>query len=314
VSSGAPVSANAIRGIGLKVASVAIFVGMSSFIKAAGPLPAGQVVFFRSFFAMLPIIVYLAWRRDFAVAVRTSRPLGHLARGLVGVTSMCLGFYGLARLPLPESITINYAQPLLVVAFSALFLGESVRLYRWTAVTVGLIGVLIVSWPKLTLVVNPELMNRAESLGVLATLVGAGFSACAMLLVRSLVHSERSETIVMWFSMTATGFSLLTIPFGWEWLAAPQVACLVAAGICGGVAQLLMTEAYRHAEASVVAPFEYTSLILGLAVGFVLFGDVPTIHMLVGGAIVVGAGIFIILRERQLGLARGAARKLSPPQ
>jgi drug/metabolite transporter (DMT)-like permease len=148
----------------------------------------------------------------------------------------------------------------------------------------------------------------------MAALVSAAVSAVALLLVRSLVTTEKTSTIVLWFSTTASVLALLTIPFGWSALTGEQIAFLVASGLCGGIAQMLMTESYRHAEASTVAPFEYTSMILGIAVGYLIFGDVPTVHMLVGGAIVVAAGIFIILREHQLGLKRGAARRLVPPQ
>lgn len=305
---------NALKGIGLKVLSVAIFVAMSSLIKAAGELPTGQVVFFRSFFAIIPIAAFLALHIDLRHAFRTNRPFGHLARGLVGVTAMSLGFYGLARLPLPESITISYAQPLIVVAFSALFLRETVRAYRWSAVVVGMIGVLIVLAPKLALLSDPGALGRMEALGALATLIAAAGSAAAMILVRDLVRSEHSGTIVIWFSMTATVMALLTFPFGWAPLTATQALMLVGAGICGGVAQLLMTEAYRYAEASVVAPFEYTSLLLGIAVGYALFGDVPTWSMLAGASIIIGAGFFVIWRERRLGLQRGKARRLAPLQ
>ncbi len=119
--------------------------------KSAGQLPAGQLVFFRSFSQSCRSLVYLAYRRELRTAVYTKRPMGHVLRGVIGVSSMGLSFFAVTRLPLPEAITINYAQPLFVVMFSALFLGETVRIHRWSAVTVGLIGVLIVSWPKLSL-------------------------------------------------------------------------------------------------------------------------------------------------------------------
>ena len=93
----------------------------------------------------------MAWNGNLATAYKTNRPVSHFARGLVGTTAMGLGFFALTRLPLPEAITLNYAQPLFVVLFSALFLGENVRFYRWSAVIIGLIGVIIVSWPKLSL-------------------------------------------------------------------------------------------------------------------------------------------------------------------
>lgn len=306
-------SSSPLTGIAFKVASVAIFVAMSALIKAAGQLPAGQIVFFRSFFAMLPILAFLAWRGDLLTAFHTTRPISHVARGVVGVAAMGLSFFALTRLPLPEAITLNYAQPLLVVVMGAIFLGEIVRAYRWTAVVVGLIGVCIVSWPSLTLFRPGAAIENQQMLGVAAALAGAAVSAGAMILVRSLVHTEKTGTIVLWFSLTASIIALLTVPLGWDRLSAMQSTLLISAGICGGIAQLLMTEAYRHADVSTVAPFEYTSMILGIAVGYFAFGDIPTIYTLVGGAIVVAAGLFIIWREHQLGLKRGAARKVTPP-
>ncbi|WP_457151966.1 DMT family transporter [Mesorhizobium sp. P5_C1] len=309
-----PVGHSTLTGITLKIVSVAVFVGMSTCIKAAGTVPAGQIVFFRSFFAIFPIIAFLAFKGKLGTAFSTKRPLNHIARGVVGVCAMGLGFFALTRLPLPEAITLNYAQPLLVVVFSSIFLGEAIRVYRWSAVAVGLIGVLIISWPELTLLSSDEALDDQEVLGVIAALVAAAISAVAMLLVRNLVQSERTATIVLWFSVTASVMALLSLPFGWQALTPLQAALLVAAGFCGGLGQILMTSAYRHAEASVVAPFEYTSMILGVVVGYIVFGDVATLNMLVGGLIVVAAGIFIIWRERQLGLQRTRTRRATLPQ
>lgn len=303
-----------LTGILLKIVSVAVFVGMSSCIKAAGTVPAGQIVFFRSFFAIFPIIAFLAFQGKLGTAFSTKRPLNHIARGVVGVCAMGLGFFALTRLPLPEAITLNYAQPLLVVVFSSIFLGEAIRIYRWSAVAVGLVGVLIISWPELTLLSSGAALDDQEVLGVIAALIAAAISAIAMLLVRNLVQSERTATIVLWFSVTASVMALLSLPFGWQALTPAQAGLLIAAGFCGGLGQILMTSAYRHAEASVVAPFEYTSMILGVVVGYLVFGDVATINMLVGGMIVVAAGIFIIWRERQLGLERTRTRKAVAPE
>ena len=303
-----------LRGITLKIVSVAVFVGMQTCIKAAGGVPAGQIVFFRSFFAIFPIIAFLAFKGELASAFTTKRPFNHIARGLVGVGAMGLGFFALTRLPLPEAITLNYAQPLLVVVFSSVFLGETIRVYRWSAVVVGLAGVLVISWPELTLLNSDQGLDDQEVLGVLAALIAAAISAVAMLLVRNLVQTEKTATIVLWFSSTASVLSLFTLPFGWQALTPLQAALLVFAGFCGGLGQILMTAAYRHAEASVVAPFEYTSMILGVVVGYFVFGDVTSLNTLIGGVIVVAAGIFIIWRERQLGLERTRTRTVAPPQ
>lgn len=304
---------NPLLGIGMKVGSVAIFMVMATLIKAAGQLPAGQIVFYRSLFAIVPVLVFLAWRRELRSAMKTERPVSHIVRGFIGVISMFLGFFALTRLPLPEATTLNYAQPLLVVVFSAIFLGETVRAYRWSAVAIGLVGVVIIAWPRLTLFAGDQPMNADETVGVIAQLTGAAISAVAMLLVRRLVMTEKSSTIVMWHSLTAAAFGLATLWLGWAGLSVEQTVLLVCAGLCAGIAQVMMTESYRHADMSTVAPFEYTSMIFAIIAGYLVFSDLPTIHMLVGGTIVVGAGVFIIWREHRLGLPRGAARKVTPP-
>ncbi|TIW15917.1 MAG: DMT family transporter, partial [Mesorhizobium sp.] len=234
-----------LRGITLKIVSVTVFVGMQTCIKAAGDVPAGQIVFFRSFFAIFPIIAFLAFKGELATAFTTRRPFNHIARGLVGVGAMGLGFFALTRLPLPEAITLNYAQPLLVVVFSSIFLGETIRVYRWSAVVVGLAGVLVISWPELTLLNSDQGLDDQEVLGVMAALIAAAISAVAMLLVRNLVQTEKTATIVLWFSSTASVLSLFTLPFGWQALTPLQAALLVFAGFCGGLGQILMTAAYR---------------------------------------------------------------------
>lgn len=307
-------ASNPLRGIVMKIMSVAVFVGMQSCIKLAGAgMPSGQITFYRSAFAIVPILVYLALRGDLRVAFQTNNPLGHVKRGLIGVASMVVGFYGLVLLPLPDAIAIGYAMPLLAVVFAAVFLRETVRAYRWTAVFVGLIGVLIISWPKLTLF-EEQGLGSAAATGAVAILCSAALGAAAMLQVRQLVREEKTATIVLFFSLTASLLSATTWFFGWQVLSWPSLGLMALAGFFGGLGQILLTESYRHADVSTVAPFEYTSIILGSVIAYILFGEVPPLTTVVGAAIVVGAGIFIIYREHQLGLERRAARKASTPQ
>ncbi len=178
----------------------------------------------------------------------------------------------------------------------------------------GFIGVVIVSWPDLSLFSSPQGIGRAQAEGAAALLGAALVAGIAMLLVRRLVKTEASATIVLYFSSTAAVLSLLTLPFGWPDLTGRQLSCLIAAGIFGGIAQILLTQSYRHAEMSVIAPFEYTSMLLAIASGYLVFGEVPTAYTIIGGALVVAAGIFVIWREQHLGLPRGAARKVVSPQ
>lgn len=303
-----------LRGILLKLISVLIFIVMASMIKTtAGSVPAGETVFFRSFFAIPVIVAWLALQGELATGFQAAAPLGHVWRGIMGTTAMGLGFAGLGYLPLPEVTAIGYAAPLLTVVFAAMFLGEEVRIFRIAAVFLGIVGVMIVLSPRLT-VLNGEVAGHREAFGAMLVLGGAVFAALAQVFVRKLVKTEKTAAIVFWFSLTGSGLSLLTIPFGWVVPTIPQAATLVAAGLLGGVGQIFLTASYREADASLVAPFDYASMIFALAIGYFVFNEVPTWTMLSGASLVIFAGILIIWRERKLGLERAAQRKSMTPQ
>jgi drug/metabolite transporter (DMT)-like permease len=302
-----------LRGILFKLCSVLVFIVMASLIKATSAhVPAGQAVFFRSAFAIPVIMVWLAWRRELATGLKTANPMGHLWRGMVGTISMGLGFAGLGYLPLPEVTAIGYAAPLLTVIFAAMFLGEDVRLFRISCVALGMVGVLIVLLPRLSLV--PGTASVTEAFGATLVLGSAVFAALAQVFVRKLVHSEGTAAIVFYFSLTATTLSLVTLPFGWVWPTPLEAGLLVFAGLLGGVGQILLTSSYREADASLVAPFDYASMIFALAIGYFVFSEVPTWTMLGGAALIVTAGILIIWREHKLGLERAKQRKAMTPQ
>ncbi len=305
---------NPLLGISLKVASVCALLSMSGLVKAADGVPVGQLIFFRSAFALVPIVALLVWRGELFEGIRTNRPLGHFWRGAIGVCGMICGFTALTLLPLPEAVAIGYAMPLLIVIFGAVFLKETVRLYRWSAVAVGLVGVGIIMWPRLSIFDGSGEVSSL-TIGALVALLGCVFGAVVTLHIRKLVQTERSATIALYFSVVCALVSLASLPFGWVALSLEQAVTLVVAGIAGGVGQVLLTECYRHADVSVVAPFEYTSLLLSIAVGYLAFHEVPTVEMLIGATLVVGAGLFIIWREAALGLERRRQKEnaVSPP-
>ncbi len=308
------VADRALAGIALKICSVAVFVVMGMCIKLASHAVTGQIIFFRSFFALFPILAYLAWEGNLRAALHTQNLSGHIWRGTVGVTAMGFSFFALTRLPLPDAIALGYAMPLVAVVFGAVFLKETVRLYRWTAVAIGFVGVFVISWPKLVILGGHDGMSAAQAQGAIAALIGAALAAVAMILVRRLVHTERTSTIVLYFSLISSVMGLSTLPFGWVQIGWAESGWLVGAGVCGGIAQIFLTQSYRFAETQVIAPFEYVSIIFGTAISYLVFSEVPTIHTVVGAAIVIAAGMLIIYREHRLGLERRAARKAITPQ
>ncbi|WP_410216610.1 DMT family transporter [Paracoccus sp. (in: a-proteobacteria)] len=304
-----------LKGIMLKCFSVTVFTVMAALVKATSTgdlaVPAGQQVFFRSIFAVPVILVWLAFRSELRIGLTTFRPMGHVYRGLVGTAAMGFNFWALSLLPFPEVTAIGYAAPLLVVIFAGMFLGEDVRAFRLSMVGLGLAGVLIV--------LSSQLSNHVDAdprrlLGAVSALMGALCAALAMIFVRKLVQDERTSAIVFWFSITSTVLGLMTLPFGWVVPDLRTAMMLIMTGLLGGVGQILLTSAYRYADASVVAPFDYASMILAVLIGWWIFDEMPTPRVIVGAVVVIAAGILIIWREHKLGLERTRQRKATTPQ
>src|SRR5215470_6103792 len=293
------------KAILLKVASAFVFAVMSVLVRWLGDrYPVGQVVFFRSAFAILPVVVIYAWRGELIAALRIGRPIGHLGRGLTAVGAMFCNFTALALLPVVDATALSFVAPLFAVALSALVLKERVRIYRWSAVFLGFSGVLVMLLPQLDIVRSAG----SATVGVMMRLVGAVFAAGSSIQTRALTTSESTSSIVLYFSLICTIAGLATWPLGWLVPNGPELAALIVIGICGGLAHILLTESYRLAPASLIAPFDYTSMLWALVLGFLVFGEVPSVLVFVGAGIIAGAGLFVIWRERQLALQRGKGK------
>ena len=294
--------------IAMKLASVTLFVVMASLVKAGSvEVPSGQAVFFRSFFALMVIVGWLMAKGEFWDGIATQDKASHAWRGGVGTFAMLCMFGALGLLPLPEVTAIGYVKPIMVVVFAALMLGERIRIYRLGAVGLGLIGVLIILWPRLSMVGTAT--TDVQFVGALLVLVGASSAALAQVFIRRMVETESVSAIVFWFSLTSSVLSLMTFPFGWA-IPSPLVAFyLILAGVIGGFAQILLTLAYRYAEAAILAPFDYASMVVAVVIGFFIFAEVPGKPVFAGAALVIIAGLIIIMRERQLGLERRKQRQ-----
>jgi drug/metabolite transporter (DMT)-like permease len=294
------------KGIVLKLISAVLFAVMAALIRYLGArYPVGEVVFYRSAFAIVPVMAVYAWRGELAAVVRTDRPFGQVGRGALSIVGMFCNFGALARLPLVESNAISFTSPLFSVALAALVLKERVRIYRWSAVVIGFLGVLVVLSPHLS---GDELtiaMASATTVtGVIYAIAGSATNAGTMIQTRRLTQSESTSSIVFYFSLSCALAGLATWPFGWLSPTGTELAVLIGIGFLGGMGHIFLTESYRHASASVVAPFDYTSMIWALVLGYAMFGEVPTMMIVVGSAIIAAAGLFVIWREHQLALMR----------
>ena len=284
-------------GIACKVAATFMFALMFAAIRWLGPyFPIGEIVFFRSTLG-IPVIVAMAYATGGPSLLGTRRIDSHALRSIAGTISMFCNFAAYIYLPLADATAIGFAAPLFVVILAALMLSERVHLYRWSAVVVGFIGVLIIAGPEASL-------SRGALYGAMFALTGAGLTAVAMIFLRRMSAHEHSITIAFYFMLTSAAVSLTTVFFGWNWPTPWEAVVLIVTGLAGGAGQLFLSFSYRYGEASVLAPFDYAAMIWAVVLGYFLFGELPAAPVWLGGAIVVAAGLLILWRERKLGRDR----------
>ncbi len=297
--------------VALKLSALFLFMVMQALVKAlSDDFPPGEMVFFRSLFAVPVIIGWLAWRGELSQGLVVKKPMGHFWRGVLGTSAMGLTFTGLSLLPLPEVTAIGYATPIFTLILAAIMLGERIRMIRIGAVAIGLLGVLIMIWPRL----GGNNMDTAATIGALCVLAATMARAFVQIHIRQLVQVDHPAAVVFYFSITATLLSALTALWGWAIPTLEQTLILVVMGLIGGVAQILVTSSYRFGQASMLAPYDYTTMLFAIVIGYVWFDELPTLVMLGGAALVIAGNVLLILRERQLGLDRGKARQATDPK
>ena len=290
---------HASRGIALKVGATLGFSLQYVCMKLAGnSVPVGEVVFFRSFFALVPIALFAVQTVGLPAMVRTARPGLHIVRAAVGSTGMFLNFAALKLLPLADITAFGFVQPIFAVILAAIVLKEVVGPYRGGAVAVAFAGVMLMIAPHGGMT---GIFAHGLSGGAALALVSSFASAFVVIYIRQMSATEKSETIVFYFMSFCALVGALTLlfwraPLSWE-----QAAWLIGAGLTGGIAQIMMTFCYRYAEPSLLAPFDYIAMIWAVSFGFFIFSEVPAVMVLVGAAVVTAAGVFIAIREHRIG-------------
>ncbi len=278
---------NSPQGIAWLLAGMALLTVMDAIAKwLSATYPINEIVFFRSFFAFLPItlIVMLTGGR---ATLPTQRPGLHLLRGVLGLFTVSVFFTAISLMPLADATAVAFASPLFITALSVVLLGEHVGIRRWTAVLIGLIGVAIIIRPG-TGVFQPA---------SLLVLIAALSYAFIGILTRRLSQTESTAAILVYTALVQTVLSGLSLPFSWVTPQFEHWPMLVGMGILGGVGQMCIVQAFRSAPASVIAPFEYSTIIWAIALGFLLWQELPDLWTVVGTVILIATGIYILHRE-----------------
>lgn len=265
------VTENPTTGILLRILSGFLFAAMSICVKeVAHIVPVGQIVFFRSGFALIPLVIFLWLRSEFPRGLYTKRPLGHLLRSSLGAASMFASFASIARLPLAEATLLSYLSPTFTSIAGVLLLSERLTVWRIGGVLFGLAGVLALVGPELTHID----MNGERMWGYVFGLMMGILTALALIMVRNLSRTENPGAIAFYFVIASMVGGLFTLPLGWVMPDAFGFSILILAGLFGGFAHIAMTLAFRHAEASLLAPFEYLAIVWPILADVILF-DAP---------------------------------------
>ena len=266
--------------------SVCAFSVMDLIVKWSDNYPLGQVIFFRGFFGLVLYYFVIPKERlkDFYV---TKRPMLHFSRCFFGLMALLSIFTALRNLPLATVVSISFAAPIFTTIFSIFFLSEKVGYFRWLAVLVGFVGIIIISEPGL---------SSLNVYYVFPVIFVLGMSYVAIS-IRQLSSTEPVWLISLYFSAAITLAGLFTIPYGWLMPNLKDLILLSFIGIFGGVANLWLSQSYKFSEVSLVTPLKYLALVFAIIFGYLIWDEIPTIKTLVGATLVIASSIIIFRRE-----------------
>ena len=269
--------------------AVAAFAGMDSVLKLFSQhYPSMEVAFLRGL-ASLPFMALPALVRGRYRDLVPNRIWMHLLRGSLMVVMLGAFIYAVRTLSLASAYSIFLAEPLIVTALAALFLGDRVGWRNWIAISVGLVGVIVMLRPA---------ASSFVTVGALAALVAATAYALSVIALRVIAHTDSTTSVIVWtVGLMTVMTGLIAVP-GWVPLAAEHWKWLVALGLFGAIGQHLLTEAFRSAPPAVVAPFEYTALLWGILIDWTVWNVLPAARVYVGGGIVMASGLYLIWHER----------------
>lgn len=290
------------RGIAFMIAATVLFAVSTALAKwQVAIYPVGEVMFFRSFSSLVVCAAFVLPFTGLSVFV-TRRPRDHIARGLSQSISQTFTVLAVSLMPLAGAIAINFSAPLWSVLLSVLWLKERASPVRWITLLTGFAGVLIVT--------NPG----ADSLqvGALFALANAVMYGSVTVAVRGMTKTETASTLLMWQMLTIAVFHSFLLLFGFRWPAPLDAAMLIGSGIANALGQYAWTWALHLAPTTAVSPFYYLMLVWALAIGFIVWGDVPTIGLLAGSAIVIASALFLLWHEaRHRRIERAVARAVT---
>ena len=266
--------------------SICVFSLMDVIVKWSVEFPIGQVLFFRGFFGIV-FYFFVIPKERFHNFYRTERPGLHALRCISGLIALVAIFIALRELPLATVVSISFAAPIFTTILSIFLLSEKVGVYRWLAVLIGFIGIIIITEPGI---------SELNIYYIFPVIFCLGLSYVAIT-IRQLSSTEPVWLISFYFSLSITLLSFLTIPQGWVMPSFDHFVLLSFIGIFGGVANLWLSQSYKHSEVSLVTPLKYLALVFAITFGYFIWGEIPTIKTLAGAFLVIISTLIIFRRE-----------------
>ena len=281
-------------GIIFMILSVISFSVMDIVVKLmSSHYPTGQLIFFRGFFGLIPILFIIPKER-IGNLLKTEKIKLHLVRAFGGAFAMTFLYLGLKFLPIADAITISFAAPIFATIFSIIFLNEKVRLIRWLAIFFGLTGVIIVLKP------GTELFTYYSFFPILFCI---GFATISIA-IKKLSKTEPDYLIALYFTLVLILFGLISISMGWKKIDISDIHYLVIIGLSGSIGNIFLTKSIREADISLVTPIKYLSLVFAIIAGWLIFNEIPSV-LTISGAMLIILSTFVIFK-------REAAKKIKP--
>ncbi len=289
------------KGIACQLCAVLVFTCMASLIKSLGSgYSTAQIVFFRSLPALIPLLLYLPSQGGWS-ALRTRRPGLQAVRAGAGLASMFCGFYAITFMTLADYVAISFTAPLFGTLLSIPLLGERVGYQRLAACLVGFSGILIMVGPT----------GSGFDLSAMLAIASAFLYGVVMVAMRRLGSVDNSAATVFYFTFGSACVGGVIMMFDWVPPSPRDLLLLTAVGVLGGIGQIFMTQAFRLAPPSVVAPFDYTAMVWALLIGWLAFDGLPTAQSLLGAAVICASGLFILYRETIRGVRKAPEKATS---
>ncbi len=278
---------NALAGVGLMLVSTLVLTGMHFLVRYIGSdIHAFEIAFFRNLFGAV-ILIPLIWRAG-PTALVTTRPLKLGLRSVLGTVGMLAWFYGLTVVPTAEATALSFGGVVFASIGAVIFLGEIMRVRRWTATALCLAGMLVMIRPGF------ETIN----FGIVMILISTMAWGVGLVLVKSLSRTESTICIVTWTAILMTVQTAIPAWFVWTWPTATQLLLLFAVGTMGSIGHLTMTRALQRADATLVLPLDFVRLVWAAGLGYLLFAEFPDSYSLAGSLMIVAGAVYIVRRER----------------